>query len=114
MIRSTIRRIVKWAMDDPNQFNFANKLTISTSGIEAGPVRGDEEDRVIRRPGMVFTVFPAEGGTVIQCRSNNYGENHNHIKTAAIPQPRLYVIHDDATFNDELANIIHMERVRAL
>lgn len=114
MIRSTIRRMVKWAMDDPTQYNYANKLTISTSGIEAVPVRGDEEDRVIRRPGMVFTVFPAEGGTVIQCRSNNYSENHTQMKNSAATHPRLYVIHDDATFNDELANIIHMERVRAL
>jgi len=111
MIRSTLRRMVKWAMDDPSQYNYANKLTISTSGIEADrPQRSDEEDRMIRRPGMLFTVFPAEGGTVIQCRHNHQGEMQKHSPS----QPRLYVIPDDAAFNEELANIIHMERIRML
>ena len=113
MIRSTLRRMVKWAMDDPQQINYNNKLTINTIGsIEASASR-DEEDRMIRRPGIVFTVYAAEGGTVIQCRSNNYGDNP-HVKNGGVAQPRLYVIHDDAAFNDEVANIIHLERIRAL
>lgn len=97
-------------MDDPLQLNYNNKLTINTIGsIEASTSR-DDEDRVIRRPGMMFTVYPAEGGTVIQCKPNHHGE----MTKNAPSHPRLYVIHDDAAFNDELANIIHMERIRML
>jgi len=110
MIRGTLRRVVKWALDGSN----GNKYTpqeISTA--QADVVRGEDEPN-IRRSGIVFTVYAAEGGTVIQCRSNNFGENHNHTKNGGVAQPRLYVIHDDATFNDEVANIIHMERIRAL
>lgn len=109
MIRRTVRSIVKWAMDDPQQINYVNKLNINTIGIEASPSR-DEEDRIIRRPGMMFTVYPAEGGTVIQCKPNH----HNEMTKNSPSHPRLYVIHDDATFNEELANIIHMERIRML
>lgn len=110
MIRRMVRSIVRWAMDDPLQLNYNNKLTINTIGsIEASTSR-DDEDRVIRRPGMMFTVYPAEGGTVIQCKPNHHGE----MTKNAPSHPRLYVIHDDAAFNDELANIIHMERIRML
>ena len=105
MIRRTVRNIVKWAIDDSQLYT--NKLSITS--MEASPSR-DEEDRSIRRPGMLFTVYPAEGGTVIQCKSNNHGE----ITKNSSNHPRLYVIHDDATFNDELANIIHIERIRML
>lgn len=111
MIRRTVRSIIKWAMDDSQQqkINYSNQLTISTIG--GGDVIGrDEEDRSIRRPGIMFTVYPAEGGTVIQCKSNKHGE----MTKNAYSHPRLYVIHDDDTFNNELANIIHMERVRTL
>ena len=107
MIRRTVRSIVKWAMDDPQHPNYTNKLSITS--MDVSPSR-DEEDRSIRRPGMLFTVYPAEGGTVIQCKSNNHGE----ITKNSSNHPRLYVIHDDATFNDELANIIHIERIRLL
>lgn len=105
MIRRTVRNIVKWAIDDSQLYT--NKLSITS--MEGNSSR-DEEDRSIRRPGMLFTVYPAEGGTVIQCKSNNHGE----ITKNSSNHPRLYVIHDDATFNDELANIIHIERIRML
>ena len=110
MIRRTVRSIVKWAMDDPQQLNYNKQLTINTIGSMDANTSRDEEDRSIRRPGMLFTVYPAEGGTVIQCKSNHHGE----ITKNSSNHPRLYVIHDDATFNDELANIIHIERIRML
>jgi len=109
MIRRTVRSIIKWAMDDLRHTNYANSIKSAES--EVGSSDGETN---IRRSGMLFTVYPAEGGTVIQCRSNNYGESHLHAKNSAVAQPRLYVIHDDATFNNELANIIHLERVRSL
>ena len=110
MIRSTLRRVVKWALDGSKGNKYPNNLTISSG--EGDAVRSEDEPN-IRRSGIVFTVYAAEGGTVIQCRSNNYGDNP-HVKNGGVAQPRLYVIHDDAAFNDEVANIIHMERIRAL
>lgn len=109
MIRRTVKSIVKWAMDDPQHLNY-NKQHYNTIGNMEASSSQLEEDRSIRRPGMLFTVYPAEGGTVIQCKSNNHGE----VTKNSSNHPRLYVIHDNATFNDELANIIHIERIRML
>ena len=92
--------------DPPDKYR---NLTIGS--IEPSRDR-DDEDRTIRRPGMMFTVYPAEGGTVIQCRANGHGELTTTKNASS--QPRLYVIHDDDKFNEELANIIHMERIRML
>lgn len=52
-----------------------------------------------------FVVYPAEGGTIIEFKT--YDRQRDEHKN------RLYIIAEEAEFNEALAYIISMERLRA-
>jgi len=60
--------------------------------------------RCIDQHGLNFTVYSAQGGTIIEMRAyNEKTDNHDH---------KLYVVRDDQELGKELDHIITLEALR--
>ena len=92
-MKSIIRRIFHWSLNDGNQLQ--PEVKISSVG----------RDYSLRSPGMMFHLYPANGGTVIETTS------YDRVKDE--PRHRLYIISDDQDFTQVLSEIVSMERLKS-
>ncbi len=74
------------------------------SAPECIPVAKLSSSRELSSNGLNFTVYPAQGGTIIELRSYDHKtDRHNN---------KLYVVRDDQELGKELDHIITLEALR--
>lgn len=100
-MKKLFKKFIVWAMRDDNDSEVSEirpsrksrGLAISTS------------DSQIRSNGMMFHLYAAEGGTVIETTFYDHkNDRHDH---------RLYIIPDGEDFTNTLGQIVSMERIKS-
>lgn len=100
MIKKALRELIDWAQnnDSLEQSTSGNSVRRARRGISTDD--GDLSNNKIN-----FAVFPAKGGSIVQVYHYDRKKDEE-LRT-------LYVVHDDEEFDQHLAQIISMERLRA-
>lgn len=98
-MRKLLKKLVVWIMrDDDEAIN-----EIRPTRKSARLVSSNESQ--IRSNGMMFHLYAAEGGTVIETTFyDNKNDQHDH---------RLYIIPDGDDFTNTLGQIVSMERIKS-
>ena len=101
MIRQAVRDLINWA-----QNNGEHEVPYSNTAVSKRSRRGvSNDDGDLSNNKINFAVFPANGGSIVQVYHYDRKKDEE-IRT-------LYVVHDDEEFDQHLAQIISMERLRA-
>ena len=98
MIRQALRDLIDWAQGGDKDLVYSN--TAISKRSRRGGIDEDLSNNKIN-----FAVFPANGGSIVQVYHYDRKKDEE-IRT-------LYVVHDDEEFDQHLAQIISMERLRA-
>jgi len=101
MIRQALRDLIDWAQNGDKELVYSNTAT----AISKRSRRGIGNDEDLSNNKINFAVFPANGGSIVQVYHYDRKKDEE-IRT-------LYVVHDDEEFDQHLAQIISMERLRA-
>ena len=101
MIRKLLYKFMRWISDYEYASEERTTIVSSRNRVRARDI--DEEN--IRSNGMVFHLYAAEGGTVIETTFYDKKRDDN--------EHRLYIISDGESFNDTLGQIVSMERMRS-
>lgn len=64
------------------------------------------EPRELQSSGIIFHLYPAAGGTVIETRQYDRKHDRNEL--------HLYIIPEGDDFTNSLAEIVSMERIKSL
>jgi len=92
---------MRWVSD--YEYASEERTTIVSSRNRVRNRDIDEEN--IRSNGMVFHLYAAQGGTVIETTYYDKKKDDN--------EHRLYIISEGESFNDTLGQIVSMERMRS-
>lgn len=103
MIRRLLYKFMQWVSDYEYE-PVETGRRILLRGKNANTIRDNDEVN-IRSNGMVFNLYAAEGGTVIETTFYDTKKDDNCH--------RLYIISDGESFNDTLGQIVSMERMRS-
>jgi hypothetical protein len=101
MIRQALRELIDWAQSGDKELAYGN-ATVSKRP-RRGAISTDDAD--LSNNKINFAVFPANGGSIVQVYHYDRKKDEE-IRT-------LYVVHDNEEFDQHLAQIISMERLRA-
>jgi hypothetical protein len=86
------QRIRKWLMDDTDEHEYGNVISVDSEGPN------------IQSQGFRLNVYSASGGTIIETtKYDRQRDDHKHS---------LHVVTDDKELGEELAKIITMESLR--
>ena len=86
------QRIRKWLMDDTDEHDYGNVISIDSDGPN------------IQSQGFRLNIYSASGGTIIETtKYDRQKDDHKHS---------LHVVTDDKELGEELAKIITMESLR--
>ena len=100
-MRKLLKKFVVWVMRDEDD---SIGETISTRPSRRNRVISSSESE-LRSNGMVFHLYAAEGGTVIETTFYDHKEDkHDH---------RLYIIPEGEDFTSTLGQIVSMERMKS-
>lgn len=100
-MRKLLKKFVIWVMRDEDD---SIGETISTRPSRRNRVISSSESE-LRSNGMVFHLYAAEGGTVIETTFYDHKEDkHDH---------RLYIIPEGEDFTSTLGQIVSMERMKS-
>jgi hypothetical protein len=100
MIKKTIRKFINWAFDEDRDVD--EKMS---SGRLRRRNMVTESTDYLRSQGMSFTLYAAEGGTVIETSFyDSKADRNDH---------RLYLIPQGDDFNNTLGQIVSMERMKS-
>jgi hypothetical protein len=97
MIKKTIRKFINWAFHDDVE-------TVASGQLRRRNVVTESTD-YLRSQGMSFTLYAAEGGTVIETSMYNDKTDRN--------ENRLYLISEGEDFGSMLAQIVSTERMKS-
>jgi hypothetical protein len=100
MIRQALRELIRWAQECEEKTEYA---IAASNRPRRGTISGNDSD--LNNNKINFAVFPANGGSIVQVYHYDRKKDED-IRT-------LYVVHDDEEFDQHLAQIISMERLRA-
>jgi hypothetical protein len=86
----------------PVEYNMANTYTIGGTGgtVNLGPASGYSSG-IKTNQTMMIKITPANGGTIVQMNTEEYG------------QGELHIIPDGSDFDRELGKIITMSKLKA-
>ena len=85
----------------------ANKRRFANKQVITGLSKADDGDAPdFNMHGMTFTMYNANGGTIVEFRGHNKRNDDSVYE--------IYIINDDSDFTEELAKIIGMCRLRQL
>lgn len=96
MIKKLVKKIIDWATSEQ-----PDELILSRG---SQPVAQTIRDNELRTEGMVFHLYPANGGTVIETIM------YDRKKDERICE--LYIITENEDFTATLGQIISMERIK--
>jgi hypothetical protein len=86
------QRIRKWLMDDTDEHDYGNIISVDSDGPN------------IQSQGFRLNIYSASGGTIIETtKYDRQKDDHKHS---------LHVVTDDKELGEELAKIITMESLR--
>jgi hypothetical protein len=86
------QRIRKWLMDDTDELEYGNAISVDSDGPN------------IQSQGFRLNIYGAAGGTIIETtKYDRQKDDHRHS---------LHVVTDDKDLGEELAKIITMESLR--
>jgi len=86
------QRIRKWLMDDTDELEYGNAISVDSDGPN------------IQSQGFRLNIYSASGGTIIETtKYDRQKDDHKHS---------LHVVTDDKELGEELAKIITMESLR--
>jgi hypothetical protein len=86
------QRIRKWLMDDTDELEYGNAISVDSDGPN------------IQSQGFRLNIYSASGGTIIETtKYDRQKDDHRHS---------LHVVTDDKELGEELAKIITMESLR--
>ena len=86
------QRIRKWLMDDTDEHDYGNIISVDSEGPN------------IQSQGFRLNIYSASGGTIIETtKYDRQKDDHKHS---------LHVVTDDKELGEELAKIITMESLR--
>jgi hypothetical protein len=86
------QRIRKWLMDDTDEHEYGNIISVDSDGPN------------IQSQGFRLNIYSASGGTIIETtKYDRQKDDHKHS---------LHVVTDDKELGEELAKIITMESLR--
>ena len=90
---------VKLTVDKPQEYSMGNTYTLGGGGY------GLSDPAIVAMPQssqtMTVKITPANGGTIVQMQTNEYGNGE------------LYIIPDGIDFDRELGKIITMSKLRS-
>lgn len=100
-MRKLLRKFVVWVMRDED--DGPELVTASRTGRKVRAISTSESE--LRSSGMMFHLYAAEGGTVIETTFYDHkNDRHDH---------RLYIIPDGEDFTSTLGQIVSMERIKS-
>lgn len=94
MIRKLLQRTIRWASSNQQE----KLIAVNPSTCDSLPRPND-----FNVGHVVFRLYPAQGGTVIEIGHNDPGHGRYSSK--------LYVIDDSEDFGESMSKIITMERL---
>lgn len=95
-MRKLLRKFFHWALRDDDTREPDRGIVVSTSR--------HHREEMLKPIGVQFTVYAAEGGTVIETTMyDRKSDEHEH---------KLYIITDGESFGTQLEQIVTMERLR--
>ena len=70
-------------------------------------------DSISRREfGSSFTVYHAQGGTILELHNHSDGRNNPNVPQGYEDKSKLYIIRDDQDLGEELSRILTVEALR--
>lgn len=100
MIKKLLRKLITWAVRD--DYDDGDKVPMATSRRRNQLVVSSES---LRSNSMNFSLYAAEGGTVIETSFYDSKTDRN--------DHRLYLIPDGDDFTNTLGQIVSMERMKS-
>ena len=94
-MRKLLRRFFHWALREDNEIKPERATVVSTR---------HHREEMLKPIGVQFTVYAAEGGTVVETTMyDRKSDEHEH---------KLYIIAEGESFGTHLEQIVTMERLR--
>ena len=95
-MRKILKKFIHWIVkDDDDRHGLKAEVVASVSG---------RHRELLRPNGVQFTVYAAEGGTVIETTMyDNKTDESKH---------KLYIVPENGNFGEQLEQIVTMERLR--
>ena len=103
MIRKLLKKCIVWIMRDNDEIEQDELRTVSSSKRRGRVIAGTHSE--LESSGMVFHLYAAEGGTVIE---TSFYDRKNDCT-----DHRLYIIPDGEDFTSTLGQIVSMERIKS-
>jgi hypothetical protein len=100
-MKKLFKKLIVWAMREDDAPEPVNELRSSRKSARLIST----SDSNIRSSGMIFHVYAAEGGTVIETSFYDPKNDRN--------DNRLYIIPDGEDFTGTLGQIVSMERIKS-
>lgn len=100
-MKKLFKKLIVWAMRDED--DGPSEVVSTRSSRKNRLISSSDSD--IRSSGMMFHLYAAEGGTVIETTFyDRKNDQHDH---------RLYIIPDGDDFTNTLGQIVSMERIKS-
>ena len=107
IVKRSIRRVFEWAINEPNlnssSYDMGLKETVPRSMLNQSSVPVAGAGRPDFPNAMNFTVYRANGGTVVYCNQYEPIKDRNTSS--------LYVIPDGQNLGEEISQIITIEKL---
>ena len=94
---------MKWGWDFSKDIRSKSGATLGMFNVNPGPVMASSDISLAGR-GISFTLFFANGGSILQFRNYN---KHNDVE-----ETRLYIIKEDEDCAEQVAKCVTLETLR--